>query len=199
MRAILCVTVLVAATPSAHADSFVDVFAGLSNPIGDDDWSDLVDSSPKFGFRVGAFPNELGGFLQADWTPVNTEAESSTFPGGSSDVSAHRFRILAGGMFHHHVSNLLIVTGRAGIGVDIARASATFEFLGTRTEVDDTDAGLGLEFGGGLFFKAGGLEVGGEIAFPMGFHDHEGGNDGIDFQYTSYDLDLMFCVRFLSR
>lgn len=189
----------IAAPTPARADSFVDLFGGLSLPLGDDDWTDTVESSPKLGLRIGAVPNQIGGFLQADWTPTNTDATSTTFPGGSSDISAHRFRIHAGAMFHHNISNTLVLTGRGGIGVDIAHASASVVFLGNRSEVSDTDAGLALEFGAGLFFHAGGLEIGGEVGLPIGFHDHEGGQDRIQMQWTSYDLDLLFCVRFLSR
>ena len=34
------------------------------------------------------------------------------------------------------------------------------------------------------------------IDASIGFHDHDG---DIDFQYTSFDIDLLFCARFLSR
>jgi hypothetical protein len=195
MRAILAFALFLVLVPTpARADSFVDIFGGLATPLGDSDWKDSVDASPKLGLRLGAFPNEIGGFVSADWTPYNTDSDGNF----GVDVSAHRFRLMGGVMFHHMVSNTLVATGRGSIGADIAHASATFDFLGTHTEVSDTDVGLGLEMGVGLWFKVGGMEVGGELAIPISTHDHEGGQDRIAFKYTSYDLDLLFGVRFVS-
>jgi Outer membrane protein beta-barrel domain len=198
MRVFLCVALLAIATP-ARADSFVDIFGGLSLPTADDDWTDTAESSPKLGLRLGSVPHEIGGFLQADWVPTNTDAQSATFPGGSTDISAHRFRIGAGALLHHPISNTLVVTGRGGIGIDIAHVSASYNILGATGEVSDTDVGLGLEFGAGLFFHAGNLEIGGELGIPIGFHDHDGGTDRIQMKWTSVDIDLLFCVRFLSH
>lgn len=195
MRAIVTFAILAVAAP-AQADSFVDILGGMSLPVSDDDWTNLVESSPKIGVRIGSVPDQIGGFLQADWTPVNTEAQGWSVPGASGDISAHRFRIHAGAMLHHHISNTLVVTGRGGLGVDIAHANVSVSILGNTTETSETDAGLGLEFGGGVFFRAGNLEIGGEVGLPIGFHDHDG---DIDFQYTSFDIDLLFCARFLSR
>src|SRR5262245_50325387 len=122
MRVYLCVAVLAIATP-ASAESFVDLAGGLTMPMGDDDWTNLVESSPKLAVRAGAYPHEIGGFLQADWTPYNTDTTGWSLPGSTGEVSAHRFRLLGGLLFHHDVSNTLAVTGRGGIGADIAHSS----------------------------------------------------------------------------
>ena len=195
MRAILYVAVLVAATPAAHADSFVDLYGGVSIPVSDDEWTDAVETSPKFGLRVGAVPNELGGYLSADWAPVNSDADGGF--GGALDVSAHRFRLMVGPVFHHNVSNTLVVTGRAGIGADIQYVSTEVDVFGTRVEDSETDVGLGLEFGGGLWFKVGSVAVGGELGLPISMHDDD--NENIDYNWTSIDIDLLFGVRFTSR
>jgi hypothetical protein len=179
----------------ARADSFVELAGGLTTPIGDDDWENSVESSPKVALRIGAFPKEIGGYISGDWTPYNTDSDG----GFGIDVSAHRFRVLGGVLFHHPVSNTLVFSGRGGIGADIAYASASFDFLGTRMEISDTDVALGFEVAAGLWFRTGGMEIGGELGIPISIHDHEGGMDGIDYQYTSYDLDLLLGVRFISR
>jgi hypothetical protein len=199
MRTPVCVSacllaVLVAVAP-ASADSYVELAGGFTTPLGDDDWDNAVESSPKIALRIGSFPKELGGFVSADWTPYNTDSDSAF----GVDVSAHRFRLLGGVMFHHLVSNTLVVTGRGGIGADIAYAKATVNFGPIMGENSDTDVALGFEVGVGLWFKTGGMELGAELALPFSIHDHEGGNDGIDYQYTSYDLDVLFGVRFLSH
>ena len=197
MRTLLASVALLLVPQAARADSFVDIFGGVSIPLGDEQWTDTVETSPKLGLRVGAFPQNVGGYLQADWMPVNTDAEG-TFPGGQVDVSAHRFRLLVGGVFRHPISNTLAFQGRGGIGADIAYASYEGSFLGAQFEDSESDVGLGFEFGAGFWVRVGSMEVGGEVAFPFAIH----GDDedmGIDYDYTSYDLDLMFGVRFLSR
>jgi hypothetical protein len=199
MRATVAFAVLAIATPAA-ADSFVDLSGGISIPVGDDDWTELVESSPKLAVRVGAFPKELGGYLQADWSPVNTNAQGWDLGGlGNADISAHRFRVTGGVLFHHNVSNTLVVTGRGGIGADIAYVGVSGTVLGQSFDESETDAGLGFEFAGGVFFKLGNLEVGGELALPFAIHDDDNPEPAADFVYTSYDIDLMFVARFLSR
>lgn len=196
MRALASsLALLLLATP-AHADSFVDIAGGLSIPMGDDDWTEVAESSPKLALRIGSLPQNIGGMLQADWTPTNTDTTSGQFPGGSADISAHRFRVLLGAVFRHDISNSLAFSGRAGAGIDVAYASSSVEFLGNRTETSDSDVGLALEVGGGLWFKSGSMWIGGEVAIPIAMHDHDG---DIDFQYTSYDLDVLVGVRFFSN
>ena len=197
MRAIAFLAVLTTAAAPAAADSFVELAGGLSIPIADDDWTDVAESSPKIALRLGAFPQNLGAFLQADWTPVNTDATGGQFPGGNADISAHRWRMLVGGLFRHSISNVLTFQGRAGIGADIHYLNVAVEFLGNRAEESETDVGLGLEFGAGLWFRSGNLEIGGEIALPIGIHDDD--NQNYDFVYTTYDIDFMLGVRFLSN
>lgn len=193
-----CVAILVVTSP-ARAETFLDLEGGISIPMGDSDWTDSAESSPKLGLRIGAFPHEIGGFIAADWTPVNTDTQGWSVPGASGDISAHRFRLLGGAMVHHNLSNTLAVTGHAGIGTDIAHASYTVTILGNSSTRSDTDAGLAVELGAGAWFRLGSMEVGGEVNFPIGTHDHDAGNDGIGFHYTSYDLELLGGIRFLSH
>jgi hypothetical protein len=174
-----------------HADSFVEVAGGISIPLSDDDWTNLVETSPKLALRAGSYPEKIGVVLSADWMPANTDADGAF--GGALDVSAHRFRLLVGPMFHHHVSNLLVAGGRAGLGADIAYAKAS-SLLG---EVSETDVGFGFELAGGVWAKVGSIEIGGEVAIPIGIHDDD--NDVIDFNYTSVDLELLFSARFTSH
>ena len=191
MRAIVYVAAVCAAVTPARADSFVELAGGITTPLGDDDWEANVEPSPKLALRLGAFPNEVGGFFSADWTPYESDADGTW----GAEVSAHRFRLMGGVMFHHMVSNTLVVTGRGSIGADIAHANARIPIF--NIEVSDTDTALGFEMGVGLFFKTGRMELGGELAIPIAIHDHDGGQDRIEMHYTSYDLDVLFCVRFL--
>lgn len=205
MRAIvassLAVTaaVTIAAPTPARADSFVDLFGGISIPVEDEDWTDAVESSPVLGLRVGSVPNQIGGYLSADWMPTNTDAQGWNLPGTTGDISAHRFRLMVGPLFQHTVSNTLAVTGRAGIGADIAYASVSGTVFGAEFEESETDVGLGFEFAGGLWFKLGSLAIGGEVALPIAVHDDDNEQNRPDFIYTSVDLQILFGVRFSSR
>jgi hypothetical protein len=179
----------------AKADSFVDLKGGLTTPVGDDDWNDTVESSPKLAIAIGSVPNTIGGMVSLDWTPYNTDAQAD-FPG--AEFSAHRFRILGNLAFMSPLQNKLIVTGRMGIGADIQRGHAEGQVFGIRFETTDSDIGLGFELGAGLWVKVGGVAVGGEIAIPISHHDRDNDQGEIDFIYTTYDIDLLFGVRLMS-
>ncbi|HSN28284.1 MAG TPA: hypothetical protein VLT45_18490 [Kofleriaceae bacterium] len=193
---------LVLATTPAYADSFVGATGGLMIPLGDshknpaDGWSDMVSSSPKLGLRVGATGESgLGGMISADWTPISSNAQSQF-----TDVSAHRFRILAQFLVDRDIASHIVFSGRAGVGVDIAHASYSAGVGGLSFSGSDTDTGLGFEFGGGVWFKLGNTEIGGEVALPVGLHSHKASNaQDITLDYTSYDIDLLFGVRLRSK
>ena len=195
MRAIVYVVVLCAAATPALADSYVGLAAGLALPMSDEQYTDTVDSSPVIGLRVGAVPNKIGGYLSFEWMPANLETDEVF----GLDVTAHRFRLMVGPELHHPVSNTLSVTGRAGIGLDIAHSNVSGTILGTTVDDSETDVGLGFEFGGGLWAHVGGVHVGGEIALPVGIHDDDPDEMDYNYDYTAVDLQLLFSVRFVSR
>lgn len=192
---------LLAATP-AYADSFFGATGGVMLPLGDSKsdnsgWSDQVSSSPKIGARVGAIgDSNLGGMVSADWTPISYNYQSQAV-----DVGAHRFRILAHVLFEKPIAPKLTLALRAGGGIDIAHASADTTILGTNFHASDTDVGWAFELGGGVWWSIGDMDIGGEVALPFGGHNHvaQAGKSEITFDYTSYDLDLLFGIRFRSR
>jgi hypothetical protein len=196
MRAI-ALALLLAAAP-ASADSFVGASGGVMIPLGDSNqgktgWSDLVSSSPKVGIRVGGVGGAgLGGMLTADWTPASYNFNSQLV-----DVSAHRFRILAHVLFEKLVAPKLTVAFRLGGGIDIAHATAD---VPGDSDPSDTDVGWAVEVGGGVWWSVGTVDVGGELALPIGGHSHQANDLGeLPFDYTSYDLDLLFAVRLRSK
>jgi hypothetical protein len=188
---------------AARADSFLELEGGLSIPAGDDNWSNLAETSPNLDAKVGAVGTSgLGGMIQVDWTPINLNNDGASFGGaGGVDIAAHRFRFLADLGFQHRVMPKLILSARVGVGLDLVHASASGTFLGTTISSSDTNAGFGFEFGGGLWYEIGDIHVGGELALPIATHSKHGDNsDGnYTFDYTSYDFNLLFGVRILSR
>ena len=88
------------------------------------------------------------------------------------------------------------MTPLAGIGVDIAHASGSVTILGGTGSRSDTDVGLAVELGGGVWYDFGGTQVGGEIAVPIGNHNSASQNGSIPFQYALEDVDLLAVVRF---
>lgn len=193
MRALAFLVVL-AAPVSAHADNIIELAGGLTTPISDDQWSDYVESGPKLAVRAGTVGPKVGALLSLDWSPLNTD--ESGF--GNVDVSAHRFRIQAMAAVHHRAGKIL-ASFRGGLGIDVASVSINGNFFGIQIDESDTDVGLALEVAGGIWFPVGGVEVGGELALPMSFHD-DGPDNDIDLEeYTSVDMDLLFAVRFRSH
>jgi hypothetical protein len=201
-RTSFIVALAVALPGASRADNFAELLGGVSVPSADNQWTSLADTSPKLQARAGAVGTTgVGGMLQADWTPVNLKNSGGSFGIGSADISAHRFRLLADAVIHKSIANKLVITARAGAGIDIAHASAHVTTLGVTTDSSDTDLGFALELGGGLWFDLGGTQLGGELALPIGHHSKHGNNtDGnYTFDYTSYDLDILVGVRMRSR
>jgi hypothetical protein len=196
------VILLTAGAATARADSFLEVAGGLSIPVGDNAWTNLAGTSPKVGARVGGVTDKgLGGMIQADWTPVSLNNNGGSFGVGSVDVAGQNFRFLADFTVHHPILPKLLLGARIGAGIDIAHASATVTVLGNTTSSSDTNVGFAFEVGGGLWYQLGDIELGGELALPISTHSKNGNNtDGnYTFNYTSYDIDLLFGVRVLSR
>jgi hypothetical protein len=195
--------VLMSTVGSARADSFAEVMGGISIPIADSNWTNTAESSPQIGARAGAVNEKgIGGMVQFDWTPVNLDTSGGSFGGlGSTDIAAHRFRFLADLVIQRHVMPKLVASGRVGIGLDIAHASASVTVLGNTTSSSDTNLGFGFELGGGLWYDLGDIEIGGELALPVAAHSKHGdGSDGnYTFDYTSYDINILFGARFFSR
>ena len=177
---------LVAATPARADGGFAELAGGIAIPLGDNTWTNDVSSSPKLVARVGTMAGELGGALSVDWTNGNLNANL----GQLGNLSANRFRILANLVFHHPVAPKIRISARVGAGVDIAHES--YQVLGVSGSA--TDTGIAFEFAGGLWFRVGDTtELGAELGLPIGYHSSKGGN--VDFDYTSYDLDLLFGIR----
>lgn len=187
----------------ARADSFAELMGGISVPVGDNDWTNTADTSPKLHAGVGAVGHQgLGGMISADWTPVNLNTNGGSFGNlAGVDISAHRFRFLANLVFHREFARNLVGSARIGAGIDLAHASASGQVLGAQFSSSDSDVGFAFEIGGGVWYSLGDLQVGGEVALPIANHGKHGDNtDGnYSFDYTSYDIDILLGVRFVSR
>ncbi|HUJ57664.1 MAG TPA: hypothetical protein VLX92_04215 [Kofleriaceae bacterium] len=197
MRTTVLVLALVCAGSRARADSFAELAGGLAIPVGDSDWTNDVDLSPKFAARVGASSGLFGGLLSVDWTP---EQLSSSFDNALGGASGFRFRILAHLLVQHRVLPKLTIEGRFGGGIDLAHASYDYTLLGVHASGSNTDVGYAFELGGDVWYDVTpSVQIGGQIALPIGHHDDHASNGNISFVYTSYDLDLLFAARFVSR
>ena len=198
MRAIVlfAAALLAVVARPARADNFLDLEGGLTTPLGDDNWKNTVESSPKLEVHVGSIPKSIGGMLSVDWTPYNTDTSSSTFPGGSTDISAHRFRVLGNLAFMSPAKAKILVTGRVGVGIDYQHYNSSVTVFGNTSSTSDSDLGFAFEMAGGVWFKLGSVAVGGELAIPISHHNKN--TNTFDFVYDTYDLDLLFGVRLLS-
>ena len=182
---------LFGAGATAHAEVFGEVEAGIANPIGDSDWTNLSSTSFKLAGRFGfAIPEGPGAALQLDWTPINIHAQTLT----GIEVSASRIRILPTFVFHRPVAPKLELAARVGIGRDYIHQSASFTVLGSTTTSTSSDTAFAFELGGGLWYDLGAVELGGELALPISAH-----SDKNTAHYSSYDIDVLVGLRFPGR
>lgn len=199
MRAIVLVALLLPAT--VHADGLFELGGALSFPVGDNNWTNTVDSGPELGARVGAGGDDLAGFLAVAWTPLRTNAQGGSFPGGSTDITAHRFRVLGDVEFRHRIAPKLAISGRLGLGADILYGAYSVTFLGATTSNSDTNAGLAFDAGVAGWYELGEkTEIGVELVVPVGYHSKKAQNAGdLSFDYTQTNIDLWLTLRLGSR
>ena len=198
MRAISLLVLLVVSGP-ARAGGFAEVGVGVMVPAADDDWTNYVDPAPKVFARGGFIKNAIGGMLSVDWTPINADRDAIPVI-GTLDISSNRFRILGNIVVHAKIGAKLTASGRFGIGIDILQISATYRLGMFETTTDDSDSGLALEPGGGIWYQVGeSLHIGGELGLPMSFHSYDMSNDIQLNDFTSLDIDLLFNLRYIPR
>jgi len=199
MRALILSLAVLVVPARVSAESWVEVAGGVMLPAGDDDWENYVEAGPKLAVRVGGTGSNggrSGALVSADWTPINNDDNGW---GNAVEVSSDRFRVLVGAFTDLLVGPKLTATIRVGAGIDISHVNVRTNLGPFSGEASDTDPGFALEAGGGLWFDVGSVQVGGEIALPVGFHA-DGKDNDIDLaDYMSYDIDLLFGVRLISR
>src|SRR5688572_20680040 len=77
LRAMRLITLAILLVPSiAAADSFFQIAGGMSIPIGDEDWNDAAEPSPKIALRAGGGGSgSIGAVISGDWVPQQTDAD----------------------------------------------------------------------------------------------------------------------------
>ena len=193
MRALIAAFILLGPAV-ARADQFVELGGGLAVPLSDDEYTDYVETSATLFARIGG-GKPIGGMFSVDFTPLAADSETLEF---------NRFRILGHVTVRKSVAPKVELSGRFGAGLDLIHESFDITILGTRFEGSDTDLGLALEVGAGMWFTvgaSGSVQVGVEVALPIGIHNTEGNpNNPYDpddprFDYTAVDLDVLGGVR----
>jgi hypothetical protein len=181
----------------ARAENFVELAGGVMMPVEDDTWTNYVDAGPKLAARVGGIgESHLGGVLSVDWSPLNLNDQGF---GNLADITGQRFRILASVMTLQKIGPKLYASLRIGGGIDITYTHVQTKLGPLSSDETDTDSGLAIEAAGGLWLRAGGIQLGGELALPLSFNS-DGKGENIDLKdYTSFDIDILFGVRFFPK
>lgn len=101
-------------------------------------------------------------------------------------------------VFHHHVARRLIADARVGVGLDIVRIG----YKNSSDGIERSDTGLAIEASVGLWYSFGVVQLGGELAIPIAFHDAldvlfdvEGQGVELPIHYTSCDLEAQLGAR----
>ena len=193
MRALVLAAVLLAPA-IARADQFVELGGGLALPLSDDEYTDYVDTSATLFARIGG-GGAIAGMFSVDFTPLAAN---------SANLNFNRFRFQGHVVVRKQVAPKIELSGRFGAGLDLIHESFEITFLGQRVSGSDTDLGLALEVGGGIWFSVGsggGVQIGAEVCLPISYHNTEGNRanpqdpDNARFDYTSVDLDILGGVR----
>lgn len=201
LRAVRILALAALLVPTAtYADGILELGGALTFPIADKNWTDTVDTSPELGVRFGVGNQGIAGLLGVSWTPENLDAQSASFPGGSTDISGQRFRILGNVRVGHLVAPKFTVTGRLGAGVDITHGSFTLDLLGNTSTTSDTDVGYAFDAALGGWYALGNTQLGFELAIPIGHHSKRAMQPGeLTFDYNQLDIELWFVVRLSSH
>lgn len=190
----VAVVTLLAMPAATHAegDRFAEFVGGVMMPLGESDYEDFIDPSLKLGVRLSFFgdavsPDKmgLGVELGLDWTPASNDLDDSP----TIDASFNRLRGIVALRARKRIGKKTIVFMRAGGGIDyvIGSIEGTVIFP---VNVDDNDLGLAFEVGGGVVTRVGGGFVGVQAALPIAIHF--GDEEELDYDYTGYDLDILF-------
>jgi hypothetical protein len=188
---VLVVAVL-ALPAGVRADGpFFEGLAGIAQPLADDDYTDVVDTSLKLGARIGSMQRSTGtgrlGFdIGIDWSPIN---HTVNLPG---TLSVHRLRGMLGARFAHDLGNATLLL-RLAAGLEHVSARYQVTVLGTRFTSKDSDTGLAIDPSISYRVHVGGVALGASIGLPIGFHD-EGSTENFDLDHTSIDLEILFVL-----
>ncbi len=167
-----------AADPSSPRDGggYVYLAPGVvSIPLGDDDFSDIVDVGYEWGVGGGLMLSAgdrlgVGIGLGIHHAPLNLDEDVTNWCGPvDCDASAHLVRILpelrVGGGFGR-----LFAYGYLAPGLLVATSRFSTSAVGVTTDAEDTDLGFNLGLGAGVQVAVWeGLFIGGEIGANLGF------------------------------
>jgi Outer membrane protein beta-barrel domain len=202
----LVLLALFAGTARAEKVAFmVDGAAGISAPIGDNDYKNFADPSFKLSLRVGAvfYVHPKFGVApeaQFDWIPVNSN--DSTFQSRGIDAQVHRIRALGGGRFivpfgigsfYARVAmGVDYITGTFSVDVPIIGRQST---TGTSTAFT-VEPGVGVQFNLARHLVAG-LYTGFPIAPNHSIVVNAAGGTVSGRKFTAVDIDFLavFGVR----
>lgn len=180
---------LALAAAPARADGFLMVTGGATFPFDDEDWNDLVESSPTIALRGGGGKKltprtRLLAEVGFELTPLSNELDDNA----ARELDLTRYRVLAGVRYEQLVSPGFFMSTRAGLGIDHLRGEvSTPDAPGGTT---DSDTGLALEVGLGPYFTFGKFSIGFELALPISIHDSD------TYNFRSIDLSLLGGLRF---
>ncbi len=184
---IASVMLLGVAGGAARAGGFADGEVGIASPLGDNDYDNGFDASPKIGVHIGSWLHEqdhvlMGVELGADLTFLDGPSIANV------DTSYHRVRALAGLRLAYDVSKMIRVSARMAVGADYTRFHASSTIL--TPESTESNLGLAIDPSVALQLHLGGGSYGVQLGIPVGTHNGKG-NDAL-VNYTSYDFDFMF-------
>lgn len=187
-----CLGLQLSSVRSVHADAYVMFSAGGLLPVGDADWEDSIDSSLTLGARAGVASKAGRGARLAfeatlEYAPLSPDFASSLF-----DVELSRYRLLGGVRYETLVTRGAVLSLHAGLGF----AHLAIDVTGPLGQGSDTDNGLALDLGAGLWFGVSRTALlGVDVSLPTGFHEDNDPDDDAELDLRTTELALTFGAR----
>lgn len=179
--------------PSARADAYLMVGAGGLLPIGDADWEDAIDSSATFALRGGVSSRAGRGSRLAFEAAIEYAPLSPNLSTSLIEVDLDRYRVIGGVRYEALVARGALLSLHAGLGL----ARLNIDVSGPLGGGSDSDTGLALDLGAGLWFGVSPtVLLGVDLSLPTAFHEDNDPDDDAELDVRTTELALTFGVRF---
>lgn len=189
--AVVSLCMQISSARSARAEAYLMFSGGGLLPTGDADWEDFIDSSLTFGARAGV-ANRTGRGARLAFEAVLEYAPLSPESVPLFEVELDRYRLLGAVRYEMLVARGALLSMHAGLGV----AHLEMEVTSPIGQGSDSDSGLAMDLGAGLWFGVSRTALlGVDVSLPTAFHEDDNPDDNAELDLRTTELALTFGAR----
>jgi hypothetical protein len=185
----------------AEGSGFLFFGGGATIPVGDSTWNQSGEPGPTI--KAGAAMHRgAGAMLTLELSDIHVSSAANVYPIYAENPSLRRLRVLGHAIYElpNALESGMALTVHAGFGLDRVYSYYEQVIAATTFEYTATFNGYAFELGAHIWFDlATGIDLGAELSLPISTHSAiRASGDPVGFNYTSFDLDIMFALRFTS-